>query len=922
VLCLAAATAYLLWMLVGRQTEQEQIQRLLADAREGRGRALVLRGEAGVGKTALLEHAVEAATGFRHLHALGVESEAELPFAALDELVRPVLDLLDELPQPQANAIKAALALAEIENAERFSAYAAALGLFSAAAAQQPLLCVVDDAHWLDQASAEALVFAARRLDYDAVAMLFAVRDPAPASFSTPGLAELRLRGLTADQAKTLLATTAPTLAPAELDRLVKAAGGNPLALLEFAPGVAASTVSGAPLPVSEVVERAFLERASRLSADARRALLLVAVSGSDSPDVLWTALELERISADSLGEAERAGLIVQGRRLDFSHPLARSAIYHGAPPADRRAAHRAIAASTTEPDRGAWHEAMAATAPNEEVAAALDEAAAKARARGGLSAEAAALERAARLTPDAEVRARRLFRAGLAADACARFDQAEELFAEASALTSDAELRADAVARRSYLVFDRGDFEAAIELANSEAEHAAPATAARLLTSSGVIHALIHALDIPAARRTAERAAELAGDEEAADDPDIRHMLAWAWELSGLREQALELIRECAGRVEVGTVLAVDVANRFLFLEDYDSAQKLFDRVIEYDREVGALQFLGYALDMRSLLDARTGRLAPAYALALEALQLTESLGTDTATAACLARLAHLEAVLGRSAGAIEHGRRSLQISEKRGDRWNIVRARSALGLEALARGDAAGTVTWLAPAAEMLASGGHRLRNNFRLDGDLIEAYVRLGEKREAEQKLADLLEHAEESRSPWALAVGARCRALVAEEGDVDEAFTAALKLHASEPSAWERARTELAYGERLRRRRQPRAAREQLHAALTGFERLGSKPWADRARAELHASGERLRRRRDPAAHDQLTPQELQVSLAAADGLTSKEIGARLFLSPKTVDFHLGRAYRKLDVRSRAELIKLFAQQATGAERPLA
>jgi DNA-binding CsgD family transcriptional regulator len=906
-------------MLVGRQTERAQIVRLLADAREGRGRALVLRGEAGVGKTTLLEHAVEAAKDFRELHALGVESEAELPFAALHELVRPVLDLLDELPPPQANAIKAALALEQIENPDRFSAYAATLGLLSAAAADKPLLCVVDDAHWLDQASADALVFAARRLEYDPVAMLFAVRDPSPESFSSQGLAELRIPGLTDDQAKTLLATAAPALPLAALDRVVEAAGGNPLALLEFAPGMAAGTASEGPLPVSEAVERTFLERSSRLSANTKRALLLVAVSASDAPEALWAALELEQISADSLGEAERAGLIVQGRRPDFSHPLARSAIYHGAPPGERHAAHRVLAASATEPDRGAWHAAMAATAPDEEIAAALDEAAAKARARGGLSAEAAALERAARLTPDAEARARRLFRAALAADACARFEQAEELFAEASELTSDGELRADAVSRRSYLVFNRGDFEAAIELANGEAEHAAPATAARLLTSSGVIHALIHALDISAARHTAERAAELAGGEEVASDLDIRHMLAWTWELSGLREQALELVRECAGCVELGTVLAVDFANRLLFLEDYDSAQELFDRVVAYDREVGALQFLGYALDMRSLLDARTGRLAPAYALALEALQLNESLGTDTATAACLARLAHIEAILGRCADAVEHGRRSLQISEKRGDCWNIARARAALGHEALARGDVAATVTWLTPAAEMLASGGHRLRNNFRLDGDLIEAHFRLGETHAAEWQLADLLEHAEESQSPWALAVGARCRALLAKDGDVDEAFAAAFELQANEPSAWERARTELVYGERLRRLRQPRAAREQLHAALTTFERLGSKPWAGRARVELRASGERLQRRGDAAAHDRLTPQELQVSLAAADGLTSKEIGTRLFLSPRTVDFHLGRAYRKLDVRSRAELIKLFTQQATAADR---
>src|SRR5947208_2014515 len=316
-----------------------------------------------------------------------------------------------------------------------------------------------------------------------------------------------------------------------------------------------------------------------------------MAVSGSDAPEALWNALDLEQISADSLGEAERAGLIVQGRRLGFSHPLARSAIYHGTPPAERRAAHRVLA-STTERDQAAWHEAMAATAPDEDVAAALDDAAVKARGRGGRAAEAAA--------------------------------------------------------------------------------------------------------------------PELAGGEEAAGDLNILHMLAWTWELSGFRERALELIRECAERVELGTVVAVDFANRFLFLEDYEAARELFDQVVAHNRDVGALQFLGYALDMRALLEARTGSLASAYALSLEALQLTEPF-EDTTTTACLARLAHIEAILGRSADALEHGRRSLRISEKRGDRWNIVRARSAHGLEALARGDAAGAVEWLAPAAEMLVAGGH---------------------------------------------------------------------------------------------------------------------------------------------------------------------------------------------------------------------
>ncbi len=904
-------------MFVGRGAERAQIGRLLERAATGGGGALVLRGEAGVGKTALLEQAVDAAEGFRVLRALGVESEAELPFAALHELVGPVVGLIRGLPEPQSKALRAVLALEEIENPDPFSAYAATLGLLAAAAAEQPVLCVLDDAHWLDQASAEALVFAARRIDRDPIAMLFAIRDPAEAAFSAPGLAELRVDGLTVEEAKSLLAASTPSVLPAVVDRLVESARGNPLALLEFAASARQDDESGQPLPVSEAVERAFLARASRLSAGAQRALLLAAVCDPRDPEALWAALESEQVSSDSLAEAERAGLIVRGRRLRFSHPLARSAIYYSAPPAERRAAHLILAETTSAPDRRTWQLAAAAPGPDEQVAAALEQGAADARRRAGVSAAAAALERGARLTPDEEARARRLFEAGLAAEAAGRLDRAEQLLAEAAELATDAELHADAVARRSYLLFDRGEFERALELATAEARRAAGSTAARVLTAGGAVHALVHRLDIPAARATAERAAELAG-AGVRQDLDLCHMLAWTWELSGQTQQALELARECADRTDMGTVLAIDYAAHFIVLEDYERARDRLELIVEQARKAHALGNLSYAVDMLARLELRMGRPTPAYAASLEAIQLTEPLGNDVALASSLARLALVEATLGRYDAANAHGRRSLRITAARGDRYNEVRAREGLGLEALARGDVAAAADWLEPAAQLLAHGGVRLPNTFPLHGDLIEAQVRLGKQAEASKQLARLLENAALTESRWARAVGARCGALLADDAEAGEAFEAALELHEADPNDFERARTQLAYGERLRRLRRPRLAREQLHLALETFERLGARPWAERARAELRASGERLRSRK-PVAHEQLTPQELQVSLGAAEGLTNKEIGARLFLSPKTVEFHLGRAYRKLDVRSRAELIKLFAQQAAAAQR---
>ena len=906
-------------MLVGREAEQKRIEALLRRAREGRGAALVLRGEAGIGKTALLDQVVGLDDDLCVLRALGVEAEAELPFAALHELLQPILRLLDELPEPQATALKAALALAPADGVDRFSIYAGTLSLLAAAAEEQTLLCLVDDAHWLDQASAEALAFAARRIDHEAVLMLFGARDPAETIFASPGIAELRVGGLTPDEAKALLATAAPMLPVFAVKHIVDLSRGNPLALLEF--GVTRAEAGGAevagPPQVGKSVERSFLERSSRLSADARRALLFAAAGDPTESEATWAALEREQISSGAISEAQEEGLLVRGRRLEFCHPLARSAISQAAPPAELRAAHAGLAATARLPERRAWHLAAAAEGPDESVASALENAATVAGTRGGVAAEARTLERAARLTPASGARAGRLLRAGLAAEASGRLEHADGLLAEAAELAEDPALRAEAVARRSYLLFDRGELDQAIELATAEAERSPSTISPRLLAASGAVPALVHRLDVAAALATAERAAELAG-RRFEDDLDLCHALAWTWRISGRTADALALARQCAERADPDTILATELALHFLYLEDYSRTRELLDRIVARARQSGALGNLAYALDCRAHLDTRTGRLTAAYAQALESVQLTEPLGNAVALAASLAWLALIEAMLGRSADARAHGARCLEVAQERGTRYNEVRARAALGSEALARGDVAVAADWLEPAAQMLVQGGVHHLNLFRVHADLIEAQSRANRRDDAERNLARLQEDAKLTGSVWEAATGARCRGLLADDVEAVDAFVEALQLHENDPDQFERARTVLCYGERLRRLRRRRDAREHLHEALETFERIGARPWAERARAELRASGERLRRR-GTAAHERLTPQELQVSLAAADGLTNKEIGARLFLSPKTVEFHLSRAYRKLDVSSRVELARLLASQPGVVER---
>ncbi len=502
------------------------------------------------------------------------------------------------------------------------------------------------------------------------------------------------------------------------------------------------------------------------------------------------------------------------------------------------------------------------------------------------------------------------MFQAALAAEASGWLEHAERLLSEVADLTTDAELRADAVARRSYLVADRGEFGRAYALAIDAAEQAPPAKAADIL-SLGALMALTHTLDIRAAVEIAERALQLGGPSPEGS-LHMRENVCRTWILAGRKADARALVRQSLPQAQEPSELTVNFGTDLLYLEDYARARELLEQVVDRVRTSEAYGFLAYALDQLAKLETRAGSLTRAYALELESLRVNEAVAADVGLAASLAWLALVEAMLGR-AECDQHARRALQIAEASNDGYNVVRARGALGLAALARGDAAKAVEWLEPAVAKLVAGGVDEPNFFRLDGDLIEALVRLGKFDDARGQLTRLLAQAEATDGAWAGAVAARCSALMASEAGLAQSFADALELHDRDPSEFERARTFLCYGERLRRVRRRRDAREPLRIALEIFERIEAKPWADRARIELRATGEHFHRR-DPTASERLTPQEFQVATLVADGLTNRDVGARLFLSPKTVEFHLTSVFRKLDLKSRHELIRLFAVTA--------
>jgi DNA-binding CsgD family transcriptional regulator len=922
-------------MLFGRLNECARVDQLLAQARAGRSDALVLRGAAGIGKSAICGYAAEQASDMTVLRASGAPTESELAFSGLADVLRPLFSRLDKLPAQQGVALASALALGPPAPVGRFAICAATLGVLGAAAEDGPVLVIVDEAESLDRSSAEALLFAERRLDADRVALLFAVRDGRPTMFDIAELPELRLAPLDRDAAQVLLTSFAEvTIAPQVLEQLMLAAAGNPLALVEIPALLSVEQLAGTEplgdeLTTAATVERAFLRQVESLAAVSREALLVAAASDTGELDMIVSALIALEIDPRSLVPSEKAALIsISGGMLEFRHPLLRAAVYRTASAVGRRAAHQALAntvAGERQVDRRAWHLAAAAPGRDEAAARALEEAALAARRRGGHAEAASAFERAGRLSAEGFERARRLREAAADTWLVGRADDARGLLDEALDNAGDPSVRAAIQHRRGVIDMWQGSPLASHALLVEEAasvEELDPARAAKMLTDAA--WACFMAAEISTGLETAERANELGTRVGGIAETLAKAVLGIALVLSGDAHRAVPLFADYIGlldSVESSPSLGLYQPLRpdgqlLMWFEQYDRAREVLDRTIDSARAGSALGALPYALSVLADLDFRTGNWAAAYAAATEAVRLADETNQITTLAFSLGCLARIEAAQGREADCRAHSERALTIAYPRVGAV-VALAGSGLGLLELGLGHVDQAMEQLEALARRAAEHGLKEPGVIQWAPDLIETYVRLGRFREAELALAQFESLASKTERTWALAAASRCRGLLAAEDGFEVEFRRALELHGSTPTPFERARTQLCLGERLRRAKRRAEAREPLREALTTFERLGAASWSERARSELAATGETVRRR-DPYAAEQLTPQELQVALVVARGATNKEAGAALFLSPKTIETHLGRVYRKLNVRSRTELAHLFSREGALTE----
>ncbi|HLH66716.1 MAG TPA: AAA family ATPase [Solirubrobacteraceae bacterium] len=909
-------------MLVGREPERHAIQLALDRARSGASAILALVGEPGIGKTVLLDHAADMAGGMRVLRARGVESEAQIPFASLLELVRPALELLERIPEPQALALQTALALRPGAARDRFAVGAATLSLLAAGGEQCPLAVLIDDAHWLDQPSAQALRFAFRRLFVDPIAVVIAARDGEPSLLDGADLPTLRLGGLSDQETTLLLGDVRPEIAA----RLKAATAGNPLALLELAPQLddLALAPEGAPLLVSERIARAFLRRAGALDDAARRALVLAAACDSGDLAALGRAAGVLEVDLSTLAGAEAAGLIRLGAgTIEFRHPLARSAIYTDAPAVVRREAHRALAAALPdrELDRRAWHLAASAAGVDESASAALAQAGARARARSGYATATAAFERAARLTANAGARARLLVLAAATGWDAGLPDRAAALLEQARASTDDPEVLLDVDELAGHVAARRGPVMRGHEILAAAAERAQSDRAVAMLAEAAA--ACFYA-GVPAEMLATAESARARLPEA----PSSRsRFLAWmavgmAHTVCGDAASGAQSIRDAIALAEGRPELRGDLrllpwlAVAPIFLREASVGRSLLEHALSRARAQAAVGALPFVLNLIALDHATTDRWQQAEATYQEAIALARETDQRTDLVFGLAGLARLHARRGREQECRVCAGEALELCEQLGARLHQIWALESLGALELGAGDAAS-------ATEHFERQHALLRELGITDADLspvpelVELYARLGRADHAARAAGAFLEAAESKGQPWSLARALRCQALLAGDRDLDVLFQRALGEHERTPDAFETARTQLVYGERLRRARERTRARDHLRAALETFERLGARPWSERARAELRASGETLRRR-DPTTLDELTPQELQIALLLASGRTTREAAAALFLSPKTIEYHLRHIYLKLDIHSREELARELGRQEPAAE----
>jgi DNA-binding CsgD family transcriptional regulator len=906
--------------LYGRDAERDRIGELLDAARASQGGALLVRGEPGIGKTALLEDARERAADMHLLEAHGVESESELPFAALHQLLRPALGRLDALPPPQAAALRGALGLSERTGDDRFLVSLAALTLLSEHAAARPVLALVDDAHWLDTPSADALLFVARRLQAEGVALLLAVREDGGRELDAPDVPVLQLQGLDAEAAELLLTRHAGVdVAPRVRDELVLHTGGNALALLELPATLSTDELAGgaplpAALPLSQRVERVFLERVRRLPEDAQQALRVAAAEDTGDVATVMRAATALGVEAAALDQAEEVGLIsIRGGRIDFRHPLVRSAVYQASSSTERRAAHRALAEAIAggDEDRRVWHRAAAALGPDEEVAAALEAAALEARRRTGFAAAATALERAANLTPDRDARLRRVYAAAEASWLAGRGAHAVALGQHVLPECTEPRLRAHMLHLLGPIEHFSGPSMPAYDLLFDAAglvEELDPARAADIL--SDAFEASLFAGEPEAALRASRRARQLAPEDGAPSDYLAELDLAEALFIGGLGEEgvprferALELLAAQPEWREDGR-LATRGAIALAWLERSAEARRLARAAATAARAQGAVAIVPYALFIVAWAERRTGAWQDAVASGSEGIALARTLGQTTTMAQYFQDVATVAAASGDESACRAYVAEGAAIADGQGARYVAEVLRAQLGLLHLGAGRLEPALGELESSAARFEALGLRTHDLAPFP-DLVEVLARLGRLDEAR----DALRRVHPSSSPrTGEAIVERCRGLVADDDAFEAHLERSLALHPEGEDVFNRARTQLVYGERLRRAGRRADARRLLRPALVAFETLGAAPWAERVRTELRATGE-VARSRDPSTLDQLTPQELQVARLVAEGLSNKEVAAQLFLSPRTIDAHLRGVFGKLGLKSRTQLARV-------------
>jgi DNA-binding CsgD family transcriptional regulator len=899
-------------VLVGRHEERARVDRLLAEAKEGQSAVLVVRGAAGAGKTALLEYAAERADGCRVARAVGVEAEMELPFAGLHQLCGPLLDRLERLPLPQRDALGIAFGLSAGAQPDRFLISLAVLSLLSEAAEQLPLLCLVDDVQWLDRSSAQVLAFVARRLDAESVVLLFGLREPLELD-ELGRLPELRLEGLTHADARRLLASVigAP-LDEGVRGRILAEARGNPLALLELPRALSPAELAGGfglppELPVQNRIEASFRRRVQQLPAATQRLLLLAATEPTGEPALLWRSAAQRGINIEAIAPAEEDGLLELGARVAFPHPLLRSAIYLAAPADERRSAHRAVAAATdpeVDPDRRAWHLAQAALGPDADVADELERSAGRARARGGVAAAAAFLERAAALTLDPAARARRALKAAgtkqlagapeealtlLSAAACGPLEEIDRAMLQRlhGQIALDLRRGGDAVP----LLLEAAKRLEALDPARARETYLEALRAASIAgrLGGGMLVAATAARNAPPGPRAAG-ATDLLLDGLA-----IRFTDGYAASAAALK-RALAAVRDEGDRAGQN-VRWPWIARRVApdLFED-DTWHALATRNVEIARDAGALAVLPLALNLLALVRCCEGELSAAAALLDEAAEIADATGTPPI-------------VFGR-----------VLLAGCRGDDRNCLALIETSEAAAIARGE--GVVLTFGEHARALLYNGHgrhaaalapaesaSARDELMLSlwslPELAEAAARCDRRDVAVAAVERLAERARAAGTGLALGIEARVRALVSEGAVAEELYREALERLGGCRFVLDRARAHLLYGEWLRREQRRIDARQQLRTAHEMFASMGAEGFAQRARRELLATGETVRAR-TPHTRTQLTAQEMQIAHLARDGLSNPEIGARLFISPRTVQYHLRKVFAKLDISSRNQL----------------